>query len=148
LIRKLVKKNKKKGEQKQRNKTRIHSPSYLLLHKAKRRPHRGDHSGKNITATLRQEQRGGTGILEELKPPCDRSGAAGTRAPEELESDDRLLQENKTKVRTKRRVQQQGNKKRTHRRVTRAASSSSSSSLSTKATIAPAEKRTKVLGQR
>jgi len=51
-----------------------------------------------------------------------------------------LLQENKTKVKTKRGVQQQENKKTTHRRVTRAASSSSSSSLSTKATIAPAEK--------
>ena len=34
----------------------------------------------------------------------------GTRAPEELELDDRLLQENKAKVRTKRDVQQQKNK--------------------------------------
>ena len=73
-------------------------------------------------------------------PPCDRSGAVGTGAPEELELDDRLLQENKARVRTKRGVQQQKNKKTTHRRVTRAASSSSSSSLSSKATIAPSEK--------
>ena len=64
----------------------------------------------------------------------------GTGAPEELKLDGRLLQENKVKVRTKRGVQQQKNKKTTHRRVTRVASSSSSSSLSTKATIAPAEK--------
>ena len=81
-------------------------------------------------------------------PPYDRSGVAGARAPEELELDDHLLQENKTKVKTRRGFQQQENKKRTHRRVTRAASSSYSSSLSTKATIAPAEKRTKVLDQR
>ena len=73
-------------------------------------------------------------------PPCDRSGVVGTRAPEELKLDDHLLQENKSKVRTKRGVQQKKNKKTTHRRVTRAASSSSSSSLSTKATIAPSEK--------
>ena len=79
-------------------------------------------------------------MAKTLPPPCDRSGVAGTRAPEELDPDDRLLQENKTKVKTKRGVQQQENKKTTHRRVTRAASSSSSSSLSTKATIAPAEK--------
>ena len=73
-------------------------------------------------------------------PLCDRSDVAGTGAPEELEPDDRLLQGNKTKVKTKRGVQQQENKKTTHRRVTRVASSSSSSSLSIKATIAPAEK--------
>ena len=64
----------------------------------------------------------------------------GTGAPEELELDDRLLQENKAKVRTKRGVQQQKNKKTTHRRMTRAASSSSSTSLSTKATTAPSKK--------
>ena len=73
-------------------------------------------------------------------PPCDRSGMVDTRAPEELEPDDHLLQENKTKVKTKGGVQQQENKKTTHRRMTRGASSSSSSSVSTKATIAPAEK--------
>ena len=73
-------------------------------------------------------------------PPCDRSGAAGTGAPEELKLDGRLLQENKSKVRTKKGVQQQKNKKTTHRRVTRAASSSSTSSLSNKATTAPSEK--------
>ena len=73
-------------------------------------------------------------------PPYDRSGKAGTGAPEELEPDDRLLQENKTKVKTKRGVQQQENKKTTHRRVTRAASSSPSSSSSTTATIAPSKK--------
>jgi len=67
----------------------------------------------------------------------------GTRALEELKVDDRLLQENKVKVRTKRGVQQQKNKKTTHRRITRAASSSSSSSLSNMATTAPSEKEEK-----
>ena len=40
-------------------------------------------------------------------PLCDRSGAAGTGAPEELKLDGHLLQEDKTKVRTRRGVQQQ-----------------------------------------
>jgi len=65
-----------------------------------------------------------------------------TGAPEELEVDDRLLQENKVKVRTKRSVQQQKCKKTTHRRVTRA-TSSSSSSLSSIATTVPSEKEEK-----
>ena len=82
-------------------------------------------------------------------PPCDRSGAAGTRAteelgaraPEELEPDDRLLQKDQDqKSKQKGGIQQQENEKTTHRRMTRGASSSSSSSVSTKATIAPAEK--------
>jgi hypothetical protein len=55
----------------------------------------------------------------------------GTGAPEELELNDRLLQENKVKVRTKKGVQQQQNKKTTHRRMTRAASSSSLSNMAT-----------------
>ena len=70
-------------------------------------------------------------------PPCDRSGVVGIGAPEELKLDGRLLQEDKSKVRTKRGVQQQKNKKTTHRRMTRGASSSS---VSSKATIAPSEK--------
>ena len=73
-------------------------------------------------------------------PLCDRSGVAGTRAPEELKLDGRLLQEDKSKVRTRRGVQQQKNRETTHRRGTRGASSSSSSSLSSKAAIAPSEK--------
>ena len=64
-------------------------------------------------------------------PLGDRSGVASTGAPEELGTrateelgaealeelvpDDRLLQENKTKVKTKRGVQQRENKKTTHR---------------------------------
>ena len=68
---------------------------------------------------------------------------AGTGAPEELEPVDRLLQENKAKVRTKRSVEQQKNKKTTHRRVTRAASSSSTSSLSNMATTTPSKKQGK-----
>ena len=64
----------------------------------------------------------------------------GTGAPEELRLDDRLLKENKAKVRTKRGVQQQKNKKTTHRHMTRAVSSSSATSLSIKATTAPSEK--------
>ena len=73
-------------------------------------------------------------------PLCDKSGAVGTGAPEELKLDGRLLQEDKTKVRTRRSVQQQKNRKTTHRRKTRGASSSSSSSLSSKEAIAPSEK--------
>ena len=90
-------------------------------------------------------------------PPCDRSGAAGTGAteklgtgapeelgagaPEELVPDDRLLQKDQDqKSKQKRGIQQHENEKTTHRRMTRGASSSSSSSVSTKATIAPAEK--------
>ena len=73
-------------------------------------------------------------------PPNDRSGVVGIGALEELKLDGRLLQENKTKVRTKRGIQQKKNKKTTHRRMTRGASSPSSSSLSSKATIAPSEK--------
>ena len=65
---------------------------------------------------------------------------AGTGALEELKFDGRLLQENKSKFRTKRGVQQNKNKKTTHRRMITAASSSSSSSLSSKAAIAPFEK--------
>ena len=49
---------------------------------------------------------GGTTAAKTSPPPCDRSDSAGTGAPEELEPDDRLLQENKTKVKTKRGVQQ------------------------------------------
>ena len=73
-------------------------------------------------------------------PLCDRSGVAGTGAPEELKLDGRLLQEDKSKVSTRRGVQQQKNRKTTHRCRTRGASSSSSSSLSSKAGIAPSEK--------
>ena len=71
---------------------------------------------------------------------CGKSGVAGTGALEELKLDGRLLQEDKSKVRTGRGVQQQKNKKTTHRRRTRGASSSSSSSLSSKASITPSEK--------
>jgi len=67
----------------------------------------------------------------------------GTGAPEELEVDDRLLQENKVKVRTERNVQQQKNRKTTHRHVIRAASSSSSSSLSSMAATTPSKKEEK-----
>ena len=73
-------------------------------------------------------------------PLCDRSGIAGTGAPEEFKLDGSLLQEDKSKVRTRRSVQQQKNRKTTHRRKTRGASSSSSSSLSSKEAIAPSEK--------
>ena len=89
-------------------------------------------------------------------PLGDRSSVAGTGAPEELGNgaieelsagaleelvpDDRLLQRNQDQSRNKGGVQQQENKKTTHRRMIRGASSSSSSSVSTKATIAPAEK--------
>ena len=39
-------------------------------------------------------------------PPYDRSGVVGIGAPEALKLDGRLLQENKSKVRTKRGIQQ------------------------------------------
>jgi len=74
-------------------------------------------------------------------PPRDRSGVVGTGAPEELKLDDRLLQHNKPKVRTKRGVQKQKSKETTHRRLTRGASSASSSSVSNKAATVPSEKR-------
>jgi len=64
----------------------------------------------------------------------------GTRALEELKLNDRLLQDNKPKVRTKRGVQKQKSKETTHRRVTRGASSASSSSVSNKAATAPSKK--------
>ena len=73
-------------------------------------------------------------------PPYDRSGVVGIGAPEALKLDGRLLQENKSKVRTKRGIQQKKNKKTTHRRMTRGASSSSSSSSSSKVATAPSEK--------
>ena len=96
-------------------------------------------------------------MAAKMSPPLDdRSGVAGTGAPEELGTgateelgagaleervpDDRLLQRNQDQSQNKGGVQQQENKKRTHRHVTRAASSSSSSSSSTTATIAPSEK--------
>ena len=90
-----------------------------------------------------EDLRGGTIAAKISPPPCNRSGMVGTGAPEELEVDDHLLQENKVKVKTKKGVQQQKNKKTTHRRITRAASSSSSSSLSNMATTVPSEKEEK-----
>ena len=51
-------------------------------------------------------------MAAKISPPlCNRSGVVGTGVPKELELDDRLLQENKAKVRTKRGVQQQKDKK-------------------------------------
>jgi len=82
----------------------------------------------------------GTMAAKTSTPLCDRSGMVDTGAPEELKLDGRLLQEDKSKVRTRRGVQQQKNRETTHRRGTRGASSSSSSSLSSKAAIAPSEK--------
>ena len=80
-------------------------------------------------------------MAAKTSPPLyDRSGVAGTGAPKEHKLDGHLLQEDKSKVRTRRGVQQQKNKKTTHRRMTRAASSSSSSTPSNKATIAPSKK--------
>ena len=81
----------RKINDKQKSITRNHSLSYPLLQKTNR------------------------GAAKTSPPPYDGSGAAGTGAPEELEPDDRLLQENKTKVKTKRGVQQEENKKTTHR---------------------------------
>ena len=83
--------NQRRGKQKQRNITRIHSLSYLLLHKTLRRI---------------EDLRGGT-IAAKISPPLyDMSVMVGTGAPEELKLDGRLLQEDKSKVRTRRGVQQ------------------------------------------
>ena len=79
-------------------------------------------------------------VAKTSSPLYDRSGAAGTRAPEELKLDGRLLQRNQDQSQNKGGVQQQENKKRTHRCATRGTSLASSSSLSTKATMALAEK--------
>ena len=54
---------------------------------------------------------GGTTAAKTSPPPCDRSGAAGTRAPEELGAraleelvpDDRLLQKDQNQSQNKRR---------------------------------------------
>ena len=54
----------------------------------------------------KEDLTGGTTTAKISPPPYDGGGVAGTRAPEELELNDRLLQKNKTKVRTKRNVQQ------------------------------------------
>ena len=85
----------------------------------------------------KEDLTGGTIAAKTSPPLCDRSGAAGTGAPEELKLDGRLLQEDKSKGRTRRSVQQLKNRETTHRRGTRGASSSS---LSSKAAIAPSEK--------
>ena len=55
----------------------------------------------------KEDLTGGTVAAKTSTPLCDRSGAAGTGAPEELKLDGRFLQEDKTKVRTRRGVQQQ-----------------------------------------
>ena len=112
----------------------------------------------------KEDLAGGTTAAKTSPPLGGRSGIAGTRASEELGTgaieepsagaskelipDDRLLQK-KSRPKSKQRggIQQQENKKTTHRRI-RGTSSSSSSSVSTKATKAPAEKGTKVLGSR
>ena len=88
----------------------------------------------------KEDLTGGTMATKTSPPLCDKSGAVSTGAPEELKLDGRLLQEDKSKVRTRRGVQQQKNRETTHRHGTRGASSSSSSSLSSKAAIAPSEK--------
>ena len=87
---------------------------------------------------------GGTMTAKISSPPCARDGVIDTGAPKELRLDDRLLQEDKDKVKTKEvfnnKQQENKNTKTTHRRVMRAASSSSSSSLSSKSTTVPYEK--------
>jgi len=92
LIKKLANKNKRKGEQKQRDETRIHSPSYLLLRKTKRRPRRGATAAKTSP------------------PPCDEGGVVDTRTPEELEPNDRLLQKSQDEVRIRKSAQQNKDK--------------------------------------
>ena len=54
----------------------------------------------------KEDLTGGTMAAKTSLPLCDRSGVADTGAPEELKLDGRLLQENKSKVRTKRGIQQ------------------------------------------
>jgi len=93
MIRKIDDKNmnQRRGKQKQRNITKIHSLINLLLHK---------------TPRPIEDLRGGTMAAKISPPPCNWSGVVGTRALEELEVNDRLLQENKVKVRAERSVQQ------------------------------------------
>ena len=74
----------------------------------------GTTAAKTSPPPCNRSDAAGTRTPEELETPYDRSGAAGTRALEELESNDRLLQENKTKVRIEAGVQQQQNNKTTH----------------------------------
>ena len=54
----------------------------------------------------KEDLTGGTTAAKTSPPPCDGSSMAGIGVLEELEPDVRLLQENKTKVKTKRGVQQ------------------------------------------
>ena len=122
MTRKLANKNKKKE-----NRSKEIKPEFT-------------HSAIFFFIKPKEDLVGGTTAAKTSPPPCDRSGVAGTGALEELKFDGRLLQENKSKFRTKRGVQQNKNKKTTHRLMTRAASSSSSSSFSDMATITPSEK--------
>ena len=131
MIRKFDDKNINQEKRKKRSKETKPRLTHLAIFFFKKSPERTE------------DPRGGTITAKILPPPCDRSGVVGTRALEEHEVDDCLLQENKVKVRTKRCVQQQKNKKTTHRRMPRAASSSSSSSSSNMATTAPSEKEEK-----
>jgi len=107
LIKKLANENNRKGEQKQRDETRIHSPSYLLLRKTKRRPRRRNHGSKNVPSTQRQERCSryqsleelGTRAMEELGTRAIEEPGAG--ASEELIPDDRLLQKDQDQSQNK-----------------------------------------------
>ena len=64
------------------------------------------HSAIFFFVKPKEDLAGETTVAKTSPPLYDRSGMVGTGAPEELELDDRLLQENKAKVTTKRGVQQ------------------------------------------
>ena len=89
MTRKLANKNKKKRE----NRNKEIKPEFTL-------------SAIFFFIKPKEDLVGGTTAAKTSPPPYDVSSAAGTGAPEELKPDDRLLQGNKTKVKTKRGVQQ------------------------------------------
>ena len=89
MTRKLANKNKKKKE----NRSKEIKPEFT-------------HSAIFFFIKPKEDLAGGTTAAKTSPPPYDGSSMVGTGTPEELKLDDRLLQENKAKVRTKRGVQQ------------------------------------------
>ena len=106
MTRKLTDKNKKKGKRSKEIKPEFTHSAIFFFIKPKEDLAGGTTVAKTSPPPCDRSGTACTGAPEELKPPYDRSGTAGAGAPEELKPDDRLLQENKTKVKTRRGFQQ------------------------------------------
>jgi len=137
MIEKLIDKN--TSQEKERQKAKKHNKESLTQlsssSKNQKKTLQEELWRQNITTTLRQEQRSWYWSPRRTQGRSPRR--TRTRRPLTTKG-------SRPKVKTKGGIQQQENEKITHRRMTRG--TSSSSSVSTKATIAPAEQRTKVLG--